>query len=132
MKNQISENSENRKNDKPNTEGDKPSISNFNLVNNQAAKAPKLFKHVLWPMVFVASVQALAESDRIMGGIDRGNKWLFRASIGVSTVGIIFAGLLTVYNKERGFDKISGAIIGCIVIAGASALVALIQTFFGM
>lgn len=89
-------------------------------------------KKVLWPMVFLASVQAIAESDKIMGGIDRGSKWIVRASVGVSTIGIIFAGLLTVYNKERGFDKISGAIIGCIIIAGASALVALIQTFFGM
>ncbi len=89
-------------------------------------------KHVLLPMVFIASSQALAESDKIMGGIDKGNKWLIRASIGVSTAGIIFAGLLTVYNKERGFDKISGAIIGCILISAAGAIVALIQTFFGM
>jgi hypothetical protein len=92
----------------------------------------KFIKHVLWPMVFIASSQALAESDKIMGGIDKGNKWLIRASIGVSTAGIIFAGLLTVYNKERGFDKISGAIIGCILISAAGAIVALIQTFFGM
>ena len=69
-------------------------------------------------------------ADSIMNGLQKTNTYIKTGAITLSTIAIIGAGLIMAFNKERGFDKMSGAIIGLACIAGASALVALVQSFF--
>jgi hypothetical protein len=73
----------------------------------------------------------IAFADTIMSGLQKTNSYVKSGAILISTIAVIGAGLIMAFNKERGFDRMSGAVIGLACIAGASGLVALIQSFFG-
>lgn len=103
-------------------------------MKQQSHKMPEsnfgktFFQSVLISVVFVSQS---AFADSIMSGLQKTNSYVKSGAILMSTLAVIGAGLIMAFNKERGFDKMSGAIIGLVCIAAAGGLVTLIQSFFG-
>ncbi len=92
-------------------------------------KVQTIYRNLLLVSVLFLSHPAFA--DNIMSGLQKTSSYVKSGAILISTIAVIGAGLIMAFNKERGFDRMSGAVIGLACIAGASGLVALIQSFFG-
>jgi hypothetical protein len=92
-------------------------------------KVQTIYRNLLLVSVLFFGHHAYA--DNIMSGLQKTSSYVKSGAILISTIAVIGAGLIMAFNKERGFDRMSGAVIGLACIAGASGLVALIQSFFG-
>lgn len=98
---------------------------------NSSEKYGRLSLSTIPLAVTVFLISQSVYADDIMGGLKKVSSYVRTGSIIISTIAVIAAGLVMTFNKERGFEKMSGAVIGLGCIAGASAIVAAIQSFFG-
>lgn len=71
-----------------------------------------------------------ANAANVISGVKSFTDFVSKLGMAISVVSFIAAGVMFLVNKNLGSEKLSGAIVGTVLIASASGLSSMIYTMF--
>ena len=81
-------------------------------------------------LVFLMFICNYANAANVISGVKSFTDFVSKLGMAISVVSFIAAGVMFLVNKNLGSEKLSGAIVGTVLIASASGLSSMIYTMF--